>query len=346
MEINEISNALFYRKRRKVAYFAIVSAIYFFLPLFRGNEPKLYERESSDIGDTITNNSDYKKPNFEYLINPSHTCKESDDMYMLAAVYSSPQNSYRRRLIRKSWNRKSLYATTKLKALFFIGTTSDRKVQEKIDKEAFIYNDIVQQDYIDTYYNLSLKASSWIQWSCEYCPQAKFTLKTDDDVIVNVFELVKAMTNLTRSVGKDLRTRTIVGRMWHSSKISREIDSKFGVGFDEYGGEIFPDYTSGCGYVVGNGLVCKLLDATRHVPPFKFEDVWVTGILRTYVGADIISIFDRYLFMMDIDDPDIIYKPIFRLFEKLDLSWFSHWKSILTENKFEEKVIKASNVAI
>ena len=38
----------------------------------------------------------------------------------------------------------------------------------------------------DIYYNLTLKTVMGLKWSSIYCSQAKYVMKTDDDIFVNV----------------------------------------------------------------------------------------------------------------------------------------------------------------
>ena len=48
---------------------------------------------------------------------------------------------------------------------------------------------IIQGDFIDTYHNLSYKASMGNFWVSEFCEQAGFVVKTDDDWFVDLYEV-------------------------------------------------------------------------------------------------------------------------------------------------------------
>ena len=53
------------------------------------------------------------------------------------------------------------------------------------NRESFIFlkdNTIFQ----DTYHNLTLKTIMGLKWTSIFCSQARFVLKTDDDIYVNV----------------------------------------------------------------------------------------------------------------------------------------------------------------
>ena len=69
------------------------------------------------------------------------------------------------------------------------GRGGDKTLQEKVYKENDKHGDIIQGDFIDTYHNLSYKASMGNFWVSEFCEQAEFVVKTDDDWFVDLYEV-------------------------------------------------------------------------------------------------------------------------------------------------------------
>jgi len=51
----------------------------------------------------------------------------------------------------------------------------------------------VQGNFIDSYKNLTLKAVLGLRWMSQYCSQAPFAIKTDDDTFLNIFEMIRLM---------------------------------------------------------------------------------------------------------------------------------------------------------
>jgi hypothetical protein len=72
-----------------------------------------------------------------------------------------------------------------------LGQMADDKIMQSIKYENDLYQDIVQEDFVDSYRNLSYKGVMALKWISLYCPQASYILKTDDDMIVNTFTLLK-----------------------------------------------------------------------------------------------------------------------------------------------------------
>ena len=56
-------------------------------------------------------------------------------------------------------------------------------------KENIQHGDIVQGNFFDSYRNLSYKATMGNLWVSEFCEQAEFVVKTDDDMFIDLFEV-------------------------------------------------------------------------------------------------------------------------------------------------------------
>ena len=70
-----------------------------------------------------------------------------------------------------------------------LGKGSNEDLQKNITKESKKYGDIIQGDFIDVYHNISYKAVMGNLWVSEFCEQAEFVVKTDDDQFVDLYEV-------------------------------------------------------------------------------------------------------------------------------------------------------------
>ena len=73
--------------------------------------------------------------------------------------------------------------------MFCTGSTLDENIQRSLEEESQEYGDLVQGDFLDNYYNLSYKAIMGNLWVAEFCSQAEFLVKTDDDMFVDMYEV-------------------------------------------------------------------------------------------------------------------------------------------------------------
>ncbi|KAJ8386880.1 hypothetical protein AAFF_G00165810 [Aldrovandia affinis] len=128
------------------------------------------------------------------LINHPEKCR-GEDVNLLMVVKSVIEQHDRREAVRKTWGREQVIGGLKIKTLFLIGSPSVGKdaknLQKLIQYEDRIYGDILQWDFMDTFFNLTLKEVNFLKWFNTYCPQVKFIFKGDDDVFVNTNNLVE-----------------------------------------------------------------------------------------------------------------------------------------------------------
>ena len=69
------------------------------------------------------------------------------------------------------------------------GATTEAGWQRRLEEENSKHGDLVQGDFLDTYHNLSYKATMGNLWVAEFCSQAQFVVKTDDDMYVDLYEV-------------------------------------------------------------------------------------------------------------------------------------------------------------
>ncbi len=123
--------------------------------------------------------------------NPDHIM----DVFVL--VVSAPNHFDKRDMLRMTWlqhlpKRRGGHA-------FFIGRTENETVEERIRSESENFQDIIQLDITDSYANLTLKTVALLHWVTNFCPDARFILKCDDDVYVNVNNLASAIQRMNPS---------------------------------------------------------------------------------------------------------------------------------------------------
>jgi len=74
-----------------------------------------------------------------------------------------------------------------------------------VDAEFARHGDLVQGNFVDSYKNLTLKAVMGLRWMSQYCSEAPFAIKTDDDTFLNIFEMVRLMQENAKKSHVSLR---------------------------------------------------------------------------------------------------------------------------------------------
>ena len=75
-----------------------------------------------------------------------------------------------------------------------LGSILDKSVQRSLENESRRYCDLVQGDFVDSYHNLSYKGIMGNLWVAEFCAQADFVVKTDDDMFVDLYQVQRTGT--------------------------------------------------------------------------------------------------------------------------------------------------------
>lgn len=97
---------------------------------------------------------------FAVLREPKAT-KCAQPAFLLLAIKSSPANYGRRQVLRTTWARERRVRGASLRRLFLVGSDRDpqqaRKFNRLLELEAKAYGDILQWDFHDSFFNLTLK---------------------------------------------------------------------------------------------------------------------------------------------------------------------------------------------
>ncbi|KAH9515218.1 Lactosylceramide 1,3-N-acetyl-beta-D-glucosaminyltransferase [Bulinus truncatus] len=210
------------------------------------------------------------------------------DVTLVIGVPSSRDHFEFRKMVRKSWGSISKNPNAYVILLFFIGldTMQHSPIQQKVDYEAKEFGDIVQDDYIDSYRNLSLKTLSILKWVSEYCPKSQFILKADDDMYINVPLLIDHLKNHAHSSGPN--PTFILGQVSPNDNPIRDNSSKGFVSVKEYNETRYPTYVFGPSYSMTTSAARLIYEASKTVPYFSLEDVYVTGMCARKAGIPLI----------------------------------------------------------
>lgn len=95
------------------------------------------------------------------LLQDAPPSKCAQPVFLLLVIKSSPRNYERRELVRRTWGRERRVKGAQLRLLFLVGTAPDpleaRKVNQLLAMEARVHGDILQWDFHDSFFNLTLK---------------------------------------------------------------------------------------------------------------------------------------------------------------------------------------------
>ena len=219
-----------------------------------------------------------------------HACSPSEDIpegpYLVILVHSHVLNSARRDAVRETWGRITRdYDNPHHVTLYFLlGLPEKRDDMAPVDKEARLYRDILQWNFIDSYKNLSVKSLLGMQWVSKHCQNAKFIMKADDDVYLNITHILQFITDVSRQDTFN-SSNYLVGHINRKSPVLRI--GQWGVSISNYPLNTYPPYCSGAAYVMALPTaqqLCKEFATRSELTILPVEDVFITGIMAALAG--------------------------------------------------------------
>ncbi|XP_018325732.1 beta-1,3-galactosyltransferase 5-like [Agrilus planipennis] len=193
--------------------------------------------------------------------------------FLLILVHSAPENVVKRMTIRETWGQN----TKDVKVVFLIGNVSLDKIQSQLETENEQYRDLIQGNFLDAYRNMTFKHVMALKYAIYHCPKAKYILKTDDDIFVNIPTLLTFLKEELSPYGAE--NLLLCALLLESSRVKRTYRSKWRVSFKEYSGRYYPPYCSGYAIMYSPDVVFTLYKEAQKAQYFWIDDAYITGLL-------------------------------------------------------------------
>lgn len=241
------------------------------------------------------------KYNYEFLKNPKNKCGSIEQIKLVYLVKSQRSNFVQRNVIRTTWGYERRFSDVDVRTVFLLGNGDDN-LEETIKEEFKKYADIVQADFVDSYFNNTIKTMVGFKWAVNYCNNAQFYMFVDDDYYIstkNVLRYVRNPTNYPQYIKNsehylklkmerrklqdifdyelpnDIR---LYSGFVFSSYPLRHRTSKWYVSLEEYPYDRWPPYVTAGAYVLSREALIDMFYTSYYTKHFRFDDVYV-GIL-------------------------------------------------------------------
>ncbi|KAB5567066.1 hypothetical protein PHYPO_G00228530 [Pangasianodon hypophthalmus] len=216
---------------------------------------------------------------FPMLLNIPGKCggpENSSDVFLLLAIKSSPPNYERREVLRKTWASERLQSGVWIRTVFISGTTGDRFEKKRLNKllqlENRKYQDILQWDFQDSFFNLTLKQVLFLEWMERFCPNVHFLLNGDDDIFANTDNMVQYLKGLYDNDGSK---HLFIGHFIENMDPVREQDSKYYVPVQVYESDKYPPYCSGGGFLLSRFTSRTIYNMSHSITLLPIDDVYM-----------------------------------------------------------------------
>ncbi|RWS09455.1 Beta-1:3-galactosyltransferase brn-like protein [Dinothrombium tinctorium] len=250
--------------------------------------------------------------NYRFIIENKHKCKnKSGESYehvrVLIMIKSAIKHIESRDGIRSTWGSEGKFSDGLIKRVFVLGSCDgvqfeDLKGKEitcenVIKNESMTNNDIVQIDFIDNYYNNTIKMMSAQKWAVKFCPKADFILFVDDDYYVSMKNLLKFLRNpftydddpnyfsenfvIPKPLPSNFDGRLYAGHVYVNEPPIRSKMSKWRISLQEYPYSLFPPFVLAGTLILSNSALIDIYYASFYVKHFRFDDVYIAMLARS-----------------------------------------------------------------
>ena len=209
----------------------------------------------------------------QVVLNQRDCTPDETPIFIHTAAVNSGKYYERRMTIRRTWGREA--AKYKMRLLFVIGVPRNLIIERQLKAESDKYGDILQFNFIEDYYNLTLKAIAELKWAYRHCRNSRYMVKTDDDVVMNMpmlYQLVqrqKIPSGLTGLVMTTPANRQ-PGHKWYMPRRYYHKESY--------------EFLAGFSYLLSMDRLKQFLKTiiTYPGPILDIDDLFLTGIVADY----------------------------------------------------------------
>ena len=234
--------------------------------------------------------------NYAYIHKPKVCSKVTGrriKVFLIFIVTTSPKNLERRMLIRNTYGSKRRWPVLSagvFRTVFLLGAVDNMTLQNDIHNESETYKDIVQEDFVDSYANLTLKTVMGLKWVTNYCRHARYTMKIDDDSMIHQNRLLQVLKNATA-------VKFTAAESLMDAPVIRNTSSKYYISETYYPLPTYPPYLNGPGYLLSTDLTEGIYNVAIKTQLFPWEDVFL-GICLKQLGV-IPKLYHDFIFIVD-----------------------------------------------
>ncbi|KAL7382798.1 hypothetical protein ABVT39_027813 [Epinephelus coioides] len=251
-------------------------------------------------------------------------------VFLLLIIKSPPMNYARREVLRKTWAKERLHNNVWIRRIFILGTMgtgSEKETQNKLlELEQREYNDIIQWDFNEGFYNLTLKQILFLEWMARNCPNARFHLNGDDDVFANTDNMVEYLQGLEDNDGSK---HLFTGNLIKNAGPVRSPWSKYFIPVQVQRSASYPPYCGGGGILLSGYTALVIYYMSQSITLLPIDDVYM-GMCLAKAGlspTSHVGVKTMGLSSQDLNDP-CVCKNVLLVHRFLPAQMYNMWHRV------------------
>jgi hypothetical protein len=233
-------------KKKQILVFSILLKVFITLIVFIKFEYGLRDASIDDANPVVKNDFEWlRNRNFlplfvkperdSSIVVPNNMKSLQVRDFVACFVISPPENSRMRDAVRQTWGKS-------MKAIFLVGRTDNETTNNFLTREAHEFNDVIIEDFIDSYDNLTIKTAFAFKNFLKHFNTSKHFFKIDDDAFLNVEGLYELLGNAPEN--------SLVGRLEPQAKPIRDKSQALYIPDFIFDSDVFPPHLMGHSYVI------------------------------------------------------------------------------------------------
>ncbi|CAK8698672.1 beta-1,3-galactosyltransferase 5-like isoform X2 [Clavelina lepadiformis] len=208
-------------------------------------------------------------PETDVSTDTASVCKKPS-IFLLALIFSEEPMTSLRNLIRQTWCKLKTYSQNRQVTCLFVVGQSPRgePFSNETLKESQHHHDVLLTSLLDDIRNSTRKLLTGLKWIKSNCPNVRYVLRTEDDVIINMHQLVE-------NTLPGLPSEKFVGGLVTIDRPVRVPYSQYYVSVKEYPFPQFPPKCDSRAYLISGDVVQDIVKSSKTSGIIALDDVYM-----------------------------------------------------------------------
>ena len=151
---------------------------------------------------------------------------------------------------------------------------SNKTCKHDLYREQAIHNDLIQENFIDSYQNNTYKMTMGLRYMTEMCDSgSNFTFFIDGDYALNITNLLKYLYNLKS------HKNFYGGQMWFGPPFRQRFHKHYR-SLDQYPFEYYPPFIAAGAMLLSEDVAKRFFILSHYTEYFPFDDVYFGFIAK------------------------------------------------------------------